>query len=172
MSADHCAAIRLTTMAAGYIRAQFLTHLHGTSNPIPPSEFAAHMIWNCNYIAEEIAKAFQNSSQLTVIQAAECQLIIIVMTSWSVKEYTKHLSPRQSGRNKSVEDTLQHKYPPIYLETRLIQKACIVTDNEGNILLWYLPQAFMLNIVVSKLIGADICTNDSDGATEGAVGQS
>ena len=72
-----------------------------------------------------------------------------VSTSWSVKDYVKDLSPRQSGKNKLVEDRMRRKFRPIFEETRFIRKACTIMDSEGNFLLWYLPQAFMLNLVVS-----------------------
>ena len=67
MNTDHSNAIKLTTKAAEYIRAKFLTHLHDTSDVAPPSEWAAHMVWNCNYAASELAKAFRNPSKLNIL---------------------------------------------------------------------------------------------------------
>ena len=60
--------------------------------------------------------------------------------SWCVRSYTdtlKELSPRCSGQRDHLEKKLLQLFPPAQKE--LIISPCVVTDNKGSVLLWYLP---------------------------------
>ncbi|KJA15668.1 hypothetical protein HYPSUDRAFT_148770, partial [Hypholoma sublateritium FD-334 SS-4] len=50
-----------------------------------------------------------------------------------------------SGVNKAVEDALMKKFPPVYSPAVLRREPCIITDQDGNIMLWYLPRAIALS---------------------------
>ncbi|KAF8956033.1 hypothetical protein BDZ97DRAFT_1607550, partial [Flammula alnicola] len=62
-------------------------------------------------------------------------------TSWRAEDYVAELTERSTGQILRVEAKLRKKFPPIYSPTVYTMDPCIVTDIEGNILLWYLPRA-------------------------------
>jgi len=60
------------------------------------------------------------------------------------------LTPRATGRNSKFEAKLLKKYPPIFAPTIYEMRPCSVQDEEGNILLWYLPGAITTRRAVSR----------------------
>jgi hypothetical protein len=82
-------------------------------------------------------------------------------TSWDVREYIEKLSPRQSGSNEELEKKLLARFPPIYQKTSendipYLDKPCHITDRNGRILLWYLPQVFTEATRVITFLGLPV----------------
>lgn len=75
-----------------------------------------------------------------------------VSTSWDVKNYISEITVRASGLNITVEDKLRKKFHPIYSPTAFQRDPCVITDQSGNVLLWYLPRAMSLSTSVSPII--------------------
>lgn len=73
------------------------------------------------------------------------------VTGWDVRDYVAALSPKQSGGNEQREEQLRIQFPPIHhsiYATAVVPHPCHITDMNGSILLWYLPNMFMPSFTV------------------------
>ena len=53
------------------------------------------------------------------------------------------------GQNEHVECKLLEKYPPIFSPATYQKKPLTVQDNNGNLMLWYIPGSLTIERVVS-----------------------
>ena len=68
---------------------------------------------------------------------------------WRAEDYVGDLTARASGQNPKVEAVLLKKYPPIFEPTIYTMQPCTVKDEDGNIILWYLPGAITMQHTMS-----------------------
>ena len=57
---------------------------------------------------------------------------------WDVRHYRDNISTKNEGMNEEFEESLKRRYPPINGYGK-ITEPCVVIDNEGIILVWYIP---------------------------------
>ncbi len=61
------------------------------------------------------------------------------------------LTNRATGKNLQVEAKLLKKYPPIFSPTTYHLAPSTVQDDDGNLMLWYLPGALTIQRAVSPV---------------------
>jgi len=72
-------------------------------------------------------------------------------TKWSAKDYVDDLTKRATGQNLPVEAKLLKKYPPIFSPTTYHLAPSTVQDEDGNLMLWYIPGALTTQRAVSSV---------------------
>jgi hypothetical protein len=78
---------------------------------------------------------------------------------WSVLDYVAELGRRNKicrGRNEKLESLMLRLFPPGPDEKE--DRPCVTVDNEGRILLWYLPGLLALKQQVSDSGSYKKCT--------------
>lgn len=69
---------------------------------------------------------------------------------WSALVYAEAMPARPHGRDGAVEKKLERDFPPLKShENRVVSNPCIITDKDGRILAWYLPQILTVSRRVS-----------------------
>jgi hypothetical protein len=74
---------------------------------------------------------------------------LIDKTKWKVDDYVADLTKGATGQNLQVEAKLLKKYPPIFSPIIYQMEPCCVQDEDGNILMWYIPGALLEHRAVS-----------------------
>jgi hypothetical protein len=68
----------------------------------------------------------------------------IVPLSWDADRYADMLGSRLTGQSETLEAALDKRYPiDLNNKDRHINIPCVVTDRNGKVLFWYLPDALM-----------------------------
>ena len=70
-------------------------------------------------------------------------------TKWKAEDYVAALTKRATGQNLQVEAKLLKKYPPIFSPIRYQMEPCTTLDEDGNIMMWYIPGALIEQRAVS-----------------------
>ncbi|KAH6905171.1 hypothetical protein BKA70DRAFT_508618 [Coprinopsis sp. MPI-PUGE-AT-0042] len=86
---------------------------------------------------------------------------------WSLDEYTEAMRSRPKGKSADAEKALLDKFPPRCLPgghpLPMEIRASVVTSNEGDVLLWYLPNLLSPSAMgdLTAAIGAFVATKNS-----------
>ncbi|KAF8957921.1 hypothetical protein BDZ97DRAFT_1762563 [Flammula alnicola] len=124
MTAD--IALHLTEAISTYMKAKFLQKLHSCDDYVPfPSDWDFTLLQECDLAVDVLTDAYRRK----------------YVTQWRADDYVAELTERATGRNSKVEAKLLKKFPPIFSPTVYQMEPCIVTDMDGNILVWYIPGA-------------------------------
>lgn len=76
-----------------------------------------------------------------------------VQVPWSALEYQHAFPSRPHGRDGVVEEKLERLFPPLQCYKGLVLSApCVITDQDGRILTWYLPQVLTVHRLVCYFI--------------------
>jgi len=129
-----------TEEIAFYMRSRFIAELNGTLEIFQMPRFPMDLLEECNFATKLLVKASRNQSKCKICIAL-CGLNsgCAEVMSWSVLDYLAELSRRNKvcrGRNENLETELIGLFPP--LRTGKEYTPCVVVDEEGRILLWYL----------------------------------
>lgn len=73
--------------------------------------------------------------------------------TWSIEEYAERLTKQQNMQTPEKEDAILRDFPPVYPpgEEPLADTPVMVVDNQGIIVLWYLPGALTNRRAVSVI---------------------
>ena len=134
---------------ARYCQARLREKFRPISNPkaSPPTSFSLDLVADCEQITNVVAKAFKNrrkhfteniNSPLTLYDADQL--------NWTIADYSQHLSTRQDGSNQKREMELLEQFPPQFQASPQStlpyeNDAATIDDQDGVILMWYLPNA-------------------------------
>jgi hypothetical protein len=147
-------ALRLTEAIAAYMKIKFYQLLQGDHTEVYfPPEWDLNLLNECDQAITILLEAHGNQRMYieSLGQSISCWTDT---TMWKARDYVKELSKRATGRNQRVESKLKKKYPPIFSPTAYHMEPCVVQDEVGEILLWYIPGALTPQRVVSA---ASIC---------------
>lgn len=132
-----------TDIIAGYLLKKLKQNLKrgSTTNVDFPENWSPEFLSECDQAAHILARAYVNQGKFRSIMVAQMTQtsVIIEQTVWKAEEYANKLTTRCTGQNEQVEEEMQRLFRPIHDETRLEVQPMVVTDSEGNIMLWYLP---------------------------------
>jgi hypothetical protein len=76
-------------------------------------------------------------------------LDLIDKTKWKAEDYVVDLMKCAMDQNLQVEAKLLKKYPPIFSPILYQMELCSVQDEDGNIVMWYIPGALIEQQAVS-----------------------
>jgi hypothetical protein len=63
-----------------------------------------------------------------------------VATTWDIQRYCAKLTFAQTGQNIAQEELQENRFPPIFMKPfPVVSDPAVVTDRDGNTLVWYLP---------------------------------
>jgi hypothetical protein len=79
--------------------------------------------------------------------------------NWAIGEYTQHLSARQDGSNQKRDTELLQQFPPQFHASPpstlpYENDAVTIDDQDGVILMWYLPNALSARRQVREIINS------------------
>jgi len=77
-------------------------------------------------------------------------LISLDKMNWKAKDYVADLAKCATGKNLRVEAEILKKYPPISSPTTYHLSPSTVQDDDGNLMLWYIPGALTIQRAVSS----------------------
>lgn len=60
-------------------------------------------------------------------------------TEWTAADCMSELTPRCTGQNIEFENKLHTTFPPMQSLEQTEKEPMLVTDQKGNVLVWYLP---------------------------------
>ncbi|KAJ3506421.1 hypothetical protein NLJ89_g6879 [Agrocybe chaxingu] len=126
-NATALAVIELTEEIASYVQ-QAISAIE-VNGHFEETRFPAHwsldLLSDCNRMARVITDAYDNQEK----------------TSWSVHDYAQELKTKANGMNDAVEEALKKKFPPMNKHMTLSSSPLLITDKDGFVLVWYLPEA-------------------------------
>lgn len=126
-----------------FIYARFQQIIAGTNTSLAfPEDWDFQTLIEYNRVALVLAEAYKNQGMYQMALTAVINTDINkkkVCTSWSVENYCQDLQKKCSGTNIKVEEAMRKKFPPVHTEMELYTTPMMVTDVNGNILVWYLP---------------------------------
>ena len=73
-----------------------------------------------------------------------------------MKDYEQHITPKQTGQNENIEADLRRRFSPLSTTSgchpSIEFRPAVVTDADGEIIMWYLPNLFSKEMTVSDSI--------------------
>lgn len=154
MIEDKDLALSLTEAIAAYMKTKFYQLLQGDHTEVSfPLEWDLNLLDECDQAITILLEAQGNQCTYNEI-LGQSILDWTDTTMWKAGGYVEDLSKRATGQNQGVESKLMKKYPPIFSPSAYHMEPCIVQDEDGKILLWYIPGALTPHRVVSA---APIC---------------
>ena len=150
-------AIEKTMEVGKYMKASFLRSLHRTNVQVEiPDHWSLEFTQDCNYMVHLLVKAVRNPGIPSYHQchAESDWRFPTVSMSWSVVDYAAALckkGTRCTGCQAHIEKALLVQFPPLARTSQEV-RPCIILDNEGRILMWYLPGIISLTHQVSWIL--------------------
>jgi hypothetical protein len=129
-----------TEEVADYLRKLLMSELGGGDEVPNMPNWSLEFLEEAHYAVKLLLVAIKNKSKRNIHYLRRLIGIGSGQMSWLAADYAEALSnsgKRCTGMQENIEERLRRLFPPAATET--IAEPCLVTDAEGNILLWFLP---------------------------------
>ena len=150
-------AIEKTMEVSKYMKASLRRSLQNATAQVDiPDDWTLEFTQDCAHMVHLLVKALRNQglSWSHQCHADSNWRFPTVSTSWSAVAYAAALQSKGSrctGQQAHIENALMNEFPPLARNYQEF-KPSIILDNEGRILMWYLPGILSRTRQVSLIV--------------------
>jgi hypothetical protein len=129
-----------TEEVAEYLRKLLMSELGGGDEEPNLPNWPLDFLEDAHFAVKLLLVAIKNKSKRNIYYLRWLTGTGSGQMSWLAADYAEALSnsgKRCTGMQENIEERLRQLFPPAATET--IAEPCVVTDAEGNILVWFLP---------------------------------